>query len=252
MNNLKLISLLLEYPDRNIWLHKDELIQSISEMLFLSPAQMTRLYTFIDEFCEQDLLDAQESYIELFDRGRSLSLLLFEHVHGESKDRGQAMIDLMEQYKTSGLQIETIELPDYLPVYLEYLSTQSRDNAVQGLTDVAPILALLGARLVKRDSIYHHLFTLLLELSETKVRSEHLNDKVSKEARDDTPEALDAVWEEEQIKFLGKEGCASAEQQSHQKRFANTVQPKYLSIDAVTPPEINAANVPLASGENHE
>lgn len=83
MENLKIISLLLEYPDREIWLHQDELMKDISEMLFLSPAQMSRLYTFIEELTEQDLLDAQSNYIELFDRGRSLSLLLFEHVHGE-------------------------------------------------------------------------------------------------------------------------------------------------------------------------
>lgn len=233
MENLKIISLLLEYPDREIWLHKDELMKDISEMLFLSPAQMSRLYTFIEELTEQDLLDAQSNYIELFDRGRSLSLLLFEHVHGESRDRGQAMIDLMDQYKAAGLQIESIELPDYLPVYLEYLATQTREESIQGLADIAPILALLGARLEKRDSIYRHLFTLLLELSGTKVRPEHLNSNVEKEERDDTPEALDAVWEEEQIKFLGEEGCASAEQNMHQKRFAGSVQPQYVSLDSL-------------------
>lgn len=233
MENLKIISLLLEYPDREIWLHKDELMKDISEMLFLSPAQMSRLYTFIEELTEQDLLDAQSNYIELFDRGRSLSLLLFEHVHGESKDRGQAMIDLMEQYKTAGLQIESIELPDYLPVYLEYLATQTREDSIQGLADIAPILGLLGARLEKRDSMYQHLFTLLLELSGTQIRPEHLTDNVEKEDRDDTPEALDAVWEEEQIKFLGEEGCASAEQNMHQKRFAGSVQPQYVSLDSL-------------------
>ncbi|MGV3000856.1 nitrate reductase molybdenum cofactor assembly chaperone [Vibrio sp.] len=233
MENLKIISLLLEYPDHEIWLHRDELMKDISEMLFLSPAQMSRLYTFIEELTEQDLLDAQSNYIELFDRGRSLSLLLFEHVHGESRDRGQAMIDLMEQYKTVGLQIESIELPDYLPVYLEYLSTQTREEATQGLADIAPILALLGARLKKRGSKYQHLFTLLLELSGTKVRPKHLNNNVEKEDRDDTPEALDAVWEEEQIKFLGEEGCASAEQNMHQKRFSDSVQPQYISLDSL-------------------
>ncbi|WP_153448493.1 nitrate reductase molybdenum cofactor assembly chaperone [Vibrio algicola] len=222
-------------------------MKDISEMLFLSPAQMSRLYTFIEELTEQDLLDAQSNYIELFDRGRSLSLLLFEHVHGESRDRGQAMIDLMEQYKTAGLQIESIELPDYLPVFLEYLATLAREEAVQGLADIAPILALLGARLEKRDSLYSSLFTLLLELSGTQVRPEHLHDNVDKEQRDDTAEALDAVWEEEQIKFLGEEGCASAEQNMHQKSFAGSVQPQYVSLDSIAPLSDNSAKDSLTS-----
>lgn len=212
-------------------------------MLFLSPAQMSRLYTFIEELTEQDLLDAQSNYIELFDRGRSLSLLLFEHVHGESRDRGH----LMDQYKAAGLQIESIELPDYLPVYLEYLATQTREESIQGLADIAPILALLGARLEKRDSIYRHLFTLLLELSGTKVRPEHLNSNVEKEERDDTPEALDAAWEEEQIKFLGEEGCASAEQNMHQKRFAGSVQPQYVSLDSL--PTSTASSTSASGGQ---
>lgn len=67
-----------------------------------------------------DPLDARAQYSELFDRGRATSLLLFEHVHGESRDRGRAMVDLLAQYEQHGLQLNSRELPDHLPLYLEY------------------------------------------------------------------------------------------------------------------------------------
>ncbi|WP_268594516.1 nitrate reductase molybdenum cofactor assembly chaperone, partial [Escherichia coli] len=96
-----------------------------------------------------------------FDRGRATSLLLFEHVHGESRDRGQAMVDLMAQYRAAGLEIDSRELPDFLPLYLEYLASRSAAQAREGLQDIAPILALLGARLQQRESPYAVLFDLL-------------------------------------------------------------------------------------------
>lgn len=73
-----------------------------------------------------DPLDAQAQYSELFDRGRATSLLLFEHVHGESRDRGQAMVDLLAQYEQHGLQLNSRELPDHLPLYLEYLAQRRK------------------------------------------------------------------------------------------------------------------------------
>mgnify|MGYP000281975009 CR=1 FL=1 len=93
------------------------------------------------------LLDKQAEWCEVFDRGRTTSLLLFEHVHAESRDRGQAMVDLLAEYEKVGLQLDCRELPDYLPLYLEYLSVLPDDQAKEGLLNVAPILALLGGRL---------------------------------------------------------------------------------------------------------
>ena len=81
----------------------------------------------------------------MFERGRALGLWLFEHVHGESRDRGQAMVDLIEQYKQAGLQLNLNELPDYIPLFLEFLATQGSENAREWLSEVEHILAYLCA-----------------------------------------------------------------------------------------------------------
>jgi len=232
MNSLRILGLLLDYPDDLLWESQSELLEIISEAAELSPEQQAALAAYIRRFCQQDLLDAQSSYTGLFDRGRATSLLLFEHVHGESRDRGQAMVDLLAQYHAAGLDIDSRELPDYLPLYLEYLSTLTVDEARSGLNDIAPILALLGARLQERNSAYSQLFDLLLALSGSAMASEDVRPSLQQEARDDTPAALDAVWEEEQIKFLGEQSCASGEEAAHQKRFAGAVQPQYLDLDS--------------------
>lgn len=230
MNSLRVIGLLLDYPDELLWNHQADVRDAINEADELTAAQRQNLVQLMTTFCQQDLLDAQSAYTGLFDRGRATSLLLFEHVHGESRDRGQAMVDLLAQYHAAGLDIDSRELPDYLPLYLEYLSTLSRSEACGGLHDIAPILALLGARLQERDSVYAPLFDLLLALSGSELVSEDVRPSLQQEVRDDTPAALDAVWEEEQIKFLGEQSCASGEEAAHQKRFAGAVQPQYLDL----------------------
>ena len=176
------------------------------------------------------MLDAQSRYSELFDRGRATSLLLFEHVHGESRDRGQAMVDLMAQYERHGLQLDSRELPDHLPLYLEYLAQLPEAEARGGLQDIAPILGLLSARLQQRESGYAALFELLLKLANAQVDSRKVAEKIADEARDDTPQALDAVWEEEQVKFFADRGCDDSEIAAHQRRFAGAVAPQYLNI----------------------
>lgn len=232
MISLKVIARLLDYPEQALFDHRQVLVEALEPANELDLHRSAQLILFIRRFCARPLLDVQAEYCELFDRGRATSLLLFEHVHGESRDRGQAMVDLMAQYRTAGLEIDSRELPDFLPLYLEYLASQSHAQAVEGLQDIAPILALLGARLRQRESPYAVLFELLLTLSGTGLDSASLESQVAGEARDDTPQALDAVWEEEQIKFLGEEGCASAQQTAHQRRFAGAVAPQYLDLTA--------------------
>ena len=231
MNSLRLLGLLLDYPCQELWQHKLELLDAVSESAELTQVQQQDLALYITDFCKQDLLDAQSAYTGLFDRGRATSLLLFEHVHGESRDRGQAMVDLMEQYREAGLEIDSRELPDYLPLYLEYLTTRDENLAREGLRDIAPILALLSARMQERDSQYAELFDLLLAISGSDIASQTVREGIKQEARDDTPAALDAVWEEEQIKLLGEQGCASGDEAAHQKRFAGAVAPQYLNLD---------------------
>ncbi|EHC50977.1 Respiratory nitrate reductase delta chain, partial [Salmonella enterica subsp. enterica serovar Give str. S5-487] len=143
-------------------------------------------------------------------------------------DRGQAMVDLMAQYEQHGLQLDSRELPDHLPLYLEYLAQLPKSEALGGLQDIAPILALLSARLQQRDSRYAVLFDLLLKLANTVIDSDKVAEKIANEARDDTPQALDAVWEEEQVKKEAYDG--ESEISAHQRRFAGAVAPQYLNI----------------------
>ncbi|VEA76811.1 respiratory nitrate reductase 1 subunit delta [Salmonella enterica subsp. arizonae] len=122
MIELVIVSRLLEYPDAALWQHQQELFNALASSEHLDKEDVRTLVVFLRDLTAQEILDAQASYSELFDRGRATSLLLFEHVHGESRDRGQAMVDLMAQYEQHGLQLDSRELPDHLPLYLEYLA----------------------------------------------------------------------------------------------------------------------------------
>ncbi len=122
---LRVLSALLRYPDEAVQQAAPILSALLAEEALLAPEQRAALAPLIERLADDDLLDLQEAYVALFDRGRALSLHLFEHVHGESRDRGQAMVDLRDRYVAQGLEITAKELPDYLPLFLEYLSVLS-------------------------------------------------------------------------------------------------------------------------------
>lgn len=227
MQILKVIALLMEYPDEPLW-------QSGEELMPLVAREAPQLTGFVDQLLSAKLLDKQAEWGEVFDRGRATSLMLFEHVHAESRDRGQAMVDLMTQYEQAGLQLDCRELPDYLPLYLEYLSTRSPAEARQGLLDIAPILALLGGRLKERQAPWSQLFDALLAICGSPLRSDSVTRQVASEQRDDTPEAMDAVWEEEQVKFIddAASSCDSSPQQQYQRRFSQQAAPQYLDLSS--------------------
>ncbi|MFG0813587.1 nitrate reductase molybdenum cofactor assembly chaperone [Raoultella sp. FYR_9] len=230
MIELVVVSRLLEYPDADLWQHQNELFDVLATSEKLEKADAQALGVFLRDLTAQDLLDAQAAYSELFDRGRATSLLLFEHVHGESRDRGQAMVDLLNQYEQHGLVLDSRELPDHLPLYLEYLAQLPESEAIGGLQDIAPILALLCARLQQRESRYAVLFEQLLKLANSALDEAKVAEKIADEARDDTPQALDAAWEEEQVKFFADQGCGESDIAAHQRRFAGAVAPQYLNI----------------------
>ena len=169
--------------------------------------------------------------------GRATSLLLFEHVHAESRDRGQAMVDLLAQYEKAGLVLNCRELPDHLPLYLEYLSILPENEAREGLQNVAPILALLGGRLKQRGVPWYQLFDALLSLGGIPLSSDSVTQQVNNESRDDTRQALDAVWEEEQVKFIedNATACDSSPLQQYQRRFSQDVAPQYVDVSAGGP-----------------
>lgn len=113
MISLKVIARLLDYPEQALFDHQQALVEALEPASELDLHHSAQLILFIRRFCARPLLDVQAEYCELFDRGRATSLLLFEHVHGESRDRGQSMVDLMAQYREAGLEIDSRELPDF-------------------------------------------------------------------------------------------------------------------------------------------
>ena len=133
---LKVISRLLDYPTAEMFTAADELIAIVEKTDELSAQNRNQLVDFIRQLTARDILDAQESYDLLFDRGRALSLSLFEHVHGESRDRGQALVDLMNVYKSNGFEVESSQFPDYIPLYLEFLSEQDVPFIEEWLGDI--------------------------------------------------------------------------------------------------------------------
>lgn len=212
MQIVNVISLLLDYPTAGLIEAQNDLLDII-ENSTLPASEKQGLATFVQERCATELVDWQAEYDAMFERGRALSLLLFEHVHGESRDRGQAMVNLMKQYKDAGLELDVRELPDYIPLYLEFLSTQGEENLQLGLQEVAHILALLAARLETRESNYAALMHALIHLSGVTVDVDDVREQIANEERDDTKEALDKVWEEEMVTFgpdSSADGCSSA------------------------------------------
>jgi len=230
MQILKIIALLIEYPDEALWESRDEAIAPVTQ-------DAPMLLPFAQQYLSAPLLDQQASWCEVFERGRATSLLLFEHVHAESRDRGQAMVDLMNQYEQAGLQLDCRELPDYLPLYLEYLSILPDAQAREGLQNVAPILALIGGRLKQRQVAHYQLFDALLRFAGSKLSSASVTQQVAGEKRDDTRQALDAVWEEEQVKFIedNATACDSSPMQQYQRRFSQDVAPQYVDVSAGGP-----------------
>ncbi|MBU6199293.1 MAG: nitrate reductase molybdenum cofactor assembly chaperone [Xanthomonadaceae bacterium] len=200
MSLLKLIGVLIDYPQDELWQHGDELLEAASDPALPAPRREA-LADFVRTLLGADPLDAQDRWLTMFDRGRTMSLLLFEHIHGESRDRGQAMVDLIAAYRKNGFELAAKELPDYLPLVLEYLSQRPAEEARDWLHHVGPIVGLLAARAAERGSHYALLFEILVDLGDVRFDPGLLRRRARDEQRDDTPEAMDQVWEEEAVRF---------------------------------------------------
>jgi nitrate reductase delta subunit len=205
----KILSVLLSYPTRDLQKAAGALRRVLDNEALLSRDARAAAGDFINAIESADIYELQERYVDLFDRGRSLSLYLFEHVHGESRDRGQAMIDLKSLYERHGLAIESRELPDYLPLLLEFLSTLPLDEACKLLGQTAHILEALAKRLEKRKSPYALLLRAALELvTRPEALPESVNVLEPAEADANDLAALDAQWEEAAVTF-GPEAAPS-------------------------------------------
>lgn len=199
---LKALSLILSYPTDELQAAMPEIGGVLAADSRLTAAARRALRPLIAALGQDDIYDLQERFVMLFDRSRTLSLNLFEHVHGESRDRGGAMVSLVETYREAGFDPATSELPDHLPVLLEFLATRSPAEAHETLADAAHIFAVLAERLTRRDSPYATVFEALGQLARVSVDHGAVAELLAQPDDDPTDlAALDAVWDETQVTF---------------------------------------------------
>ncbi|MBU0588861.1 MAG: nitrate reductase molybdenum cofactor assembly chaperone [Gammaproteobacteria bacterium] len=184
--SLRVLARLLSYPDAELREHLPSMRDALHAEKALEPERQAELDALITKLLKGDALDNEAEYVQIFDRGRATSLHLFEHVHGDSRDRGPAMIDLAQTYEKAGLFLAPGEMPDYLPVVLEFVSTQPPREARAFLAEMAHIFNAISNALQQRKSAYASVLGALLELAGEKAHAV----KVVPD------EALDTAWEE--------------------------------------------------------
>jgi len=189
---LRALSALLTYPRPELVAALPEIGATLANARVVPRTARERLATLVAEMRATDGLELEGRYVDLFDRGRSTSLNLFEHVHGESRDRGMAMVELKEIYANAGYALAAGELPDYLPVVLEYLSCRDPGEAHAMLGDCAHVLRSIGEALVRRGSAYAAVFDALLAFA----REPGLDWSATREAPAPEP-SFDEDWAEE-------------------------------------------------------
>ncbi|HEX5377735.1 MAG TPA: nitrate reductase molybdenum cofactor assembly chaperone [Phenylobacterium sp.] len=209
----KALALLLTYPTPDLQALAPQALDLIEAEAMLTRPLVQALRKLVAEITEGDIYDLQERYTDLFDRTRSLSLNLYEHVHGESRDRGEAMVALLELYRTQGLDLAANELPDFLPVFLEFLSTLPEPQAASLLGEATHVLEAMGERLKTRGSAYRAVFGALARLASAQADPNALAALLSEP--DDNPndlEALDKAWAETAVTFGPSDvGCPKAD-----------------------------------------
>jgi nitrate reductase delta subunit len=183
---LRVLSALLGYPDAALRLHLKEMAALLEADAVLSRSRVDELQALMRQLAAGDPVDAETRYVELFDRGRATSLYLFEHVHGDSRDRGAAMVDLGETYAKAGLLLRRDELPDYLPALLEFVSTQPPREARDFLAEIAHLVNTIFTALQQRGSLYAAVPGALLDMAGRKAEPVALP----------TEPALDEAWAE--------------------------------------------------------
>ena len=191
------LAALISYPTEALQAATGEIATVLTEEGLVPASLRAAFGPLLADLSGRDIYDLQERYFALFDRSRSLSLHLFEHVHGESRDRGQAMADLAALYRSHGLEPTGGELPDFLPLFLEFISLLSEDEARALLAESASILRSLADRLVLRRSAYAVVFQALAAMTNAPEAS-------APDVEQDDPDdlaALDAAWEEAAVHF---------------------------------------------------
>ncbi|HET8750205.1 MAG TPA: nitrate reductase molybdenum cofactor assembly chaperone [Sphingomicrobium sp.] len=202
MITFKAISALLDYPSAEMIASLSAIEAALVEERALDGEQLLSVRRFICDLEKGDLLDLQDRWIRLFDRSKRLALHLYEHSYGESRDRGQAMVNLALTYRMNGFELNAAEMPDYLPLFLEFLGVIPEVPARRYLTDALEIIEVLRIRLEERDSTYAALLGALVTLAQRDVDDAEVEAILSGEPEDPKDlEELDKEWAEEPVDF---------------------------------------------------
>jgi nitrate reductase delta subunit len=197
MKTFKLLGLLLTYPGEQLQAAVGSFAEVFADDDLLTKQQIKSLKTLLDDYANEDLIKLQERYVSTFDRSRNHCLYLFEHIHGESRDRGAAMVDMKEMYASKGLDINSNELPDYLPLFLEYLSFCELEEAIEMLSSAIDVIATIGMHLERNESIFASVFKVLENLPNINVDKKKVALAVKNAPKDpETFDELDKEWEE--------------------------------------------------------
>ena len=217
--SLRVLARLLAYPDAEVRADLAAMRDALHDERALNSSRLIELDALLDRLRSPRTLDTEATYVEMFDRGRGTALHLFEHVHGDSRDRGPAMVDLIKTYEQAGLFLAPGELPDHLCVVLEYASTQPPAEARDFLREVSHILQVIFSALLKRQSAYASVIAAVLDLAGEKAQPVKLPDEP----------AIDESWQEPEA--FG--GCSTAGQ-------AAPGQPQPIQIVRKTAPQPGA------------
>lgn len=211
LRSYRILSALLCYPSEALISAAPGFPAILDAEAIVPVSQRVALDELIATIANGEIYDLQERYGLLFDRSRTLALHLFEHVHGESRDRGQAMVDLQNLYREGGLEVAGGELPDFIPLFLEFLSTRDEAAARELLSQPAHILGALAERLGKRNSPYRAVFDALVAMAEAQPETGVIEEMLEETDTDPMDlAALDAAWEEEEVRFGPTSGNGAA------------------------------------------
>ena len=199
---LAILSRLLRYPDAELRADLPDIALGIPQAGFRGDL-VPRLLRLPRRLAQGDGLDREEEYVRLFDRGRGTSLHLFEHVHGDTRNRGPAMIELAQVYEQSGYALDARELPDFLPLFLEFCAVAPEEVARNLLAQCAPILDALHARMLGRGTGEARLYAVLLAATLAEIGEKPAQKPTAEQELSDAEEfaALDAAYEAEPVVF---------------------------------------------------
>ncbi len=203
LKTYKILSLLLSYPHAQLQDFLGESERELRAEALLPPEQIDGIRQFVTHFSKMDLTEWQAEYVQLFDYSRSASLHLFEHIKGDSKDRGQAMVDMLGFYQENGMQLTANELPDYIPAFLEFLSVFEAEKAAGLLAEPVHIVQRIFLALQEKRNPYRFVLSAVVSLS-----SRPPDENAAKAViQNETPLDLDAEYEEKPVEFGAGNSC---------------------------------------------